>query len=59
MSDSLSAPVQRVVNLGIGPLETARALGILERWPLKGEPIFGYPVIGFAAGMEAVASFGS
>jgi sugar transferase (PEP-CTERM system associated) len=67
----LSAPVQRVAILGTGPLalELARELtrrgdlsmqveGFLSTGPLsrEGEKIFGFPVLGSTAEMEAIAS---
>jgi sugar transferase (PEP-CTERM system associated) len=67
----LSAPVQRVAILGTGPLalELARELtrrgdlsikveGFLSPGPLsrEGEKIFGFPVLGSTAEMEAIAS---
>ena len=67
----LSAPVQRVAILGTGPLalELARELtrrgdlsmqleGFLSTGPLsqEGERIFGFPVLGSTANMEAIAS---
>jgi sugar transferase (PEP-CTERM system associated) len=67
----LSAPVQRVAILGTGPLalELARELtrrgdlsirveGFLCTGPLsrEGEKIFGFPVLGSTAEMEAIAS---